>query len=185
MMGIPFNVDSLPEFRAFNKLPRLNREIVITEKIDGTNAQIFINDDLEVFAGSRNRWLTLQDDNFGFAQWVDRNATELRAMGPGRHFGEWWGLGIQRGYALTERKFSLFNTERWATPPSCCSVVPVLYKGPFDQVMINQCLTFLKNSGSQASPGFMRPEGACVYHTAANIAFKVSLENDDKPKGQQ
>ena len=30
------------EFQKFNKIPRLSRDIVITEKIDGTNAQIFI-----------------------------------------------------------------------------------------------------------------------------------------------
>jgi hypothetical protein len=33
---------SLLEFVEFQKIPRLKREIVITEKIDGTNAQVFI-----------------------------------------------------------------------------------------------------------------------------------------------
>ena len=32
---------------------------------------------------------------------------------PGRHFGEWWGSGIQRGYGLDEKTFSLFNAYRW------------------------------------------------------------------------
>ena len=48
------------------KIHRLNRETVITEKIDGTNAQIYINDTGDrAFAGSRSvSWITLEDDNF-------------------------------------------------------------------------------------------------------------------------
>jgi hypothetical protein len=33
------------EFVEFRKIPRLNREIVVTEKLDGTNAQIKIGED--------------------------------------------------------------------------------------------------------------------------------------------
>jgi hypothetical protein len=58
--------------------------MVITEKLDGTNAQIFIADDGEVIAGSRNRWITPLNDNFGFARWVFENEDALRALGP-RH----------------------------------------------------------------------------------------------------
>ena len=48
------------EFVGFNKIPRLTRGCVVTEKIDGTNAQVFIPDDLSVvLAGSRNRWITI------------------------------------------------------------------------------------------------------------------------------
>jgi hypothetical protein len=35
----------MAEFREFSKMARLSREIIITEKIDGTNAQIFIGED--------------------------------------------------------------------------------------------------------------------------------------------
>ena len=35
---------STPEFIEFPKMARLSRECVITEKIDGTNAQIFIEE---------------------------------------------------------------------------------------------------------------------------------------------
>ena len=55
-------------------------------------------------------------------------------LGVGQHFGEWWGFGIQRGYGLHERRFSLFNTGRWSDPavrPACCGVVPVLADGDF------------------------------------------------------
>ena len=96
-----------PEFRPFPKIPRFDREVIITEKIDGTNASVHVTDDGHVFAGSRNRWLTWDQDNFGFARWVKEHEDELRTgLGPGTHFGEWWGLGIQRGYDLHERRFS-------------------------------------------------------------------------------
>ena len=108
------NETTIPEFAGFPKMARLSRDIVITEKIDGTNAQIYITKEGEIRAGSRNRWITPADDNFGFAQWVESNRDQLLELGPGRHFGEWWGSGIQRGYGMEkgEKKFSLFNAVR-------------------------------------------------------------------------
>src|SRR5678815_5574755 len=76
-------------FEPFSSIPRLKRGCVITEKIDGTNAQVYVADNGEVFAGSRNRWLGLEktEDAFGFARWVKDHEDELRGLGPGRHFG--------------------------------------------------------------------------------------------------
>ena len=54
----------LPEFKEFKKIPRLSREIIITEKIDGTNGLIYIDEELNIFAGSKNRWLDDHNDNF-------------------------------------------------------------------------------------------------------------------------
>lgn len=171
-----------PEFQSFRSIPRLMRDIIITEKIDGTNAQVHISDDGEIRAGSRNRWITPEDDNFGFAAWVQAHADELLALGPGAHYGEWWGPGIQRGYGLAEKQFSLFNTHRWSDDlgdrPKCCRVVPTLYRGLFSQEAIGQALSNLHNDGSVASPGFMRPEGICIFHVAANQLFKLTLEGD-------
>ena len=114
-------------FVEFPKMPRLSREIIVTEKIDGTNAQVYIGDDGTILAGSRTRWITPENDNFGFAAWVRDNTDELLKLGPGSHFGEWWGAGIQRRYGLNEKRFSLFNVARWGEErPACCSVVPVL-----------------------------------------------------------
>lgn len=178
----------MTEFVPFPKIPRLRREIVITEKIDGTNASIFIGEDGTFLVGSRTRWITPESDNFGFARWAHEHREELLQLGPGHHFGEWFGSGIQRGYGLLngEKRFALFNVDRWADGraprPACCGVVPTLSHGSFAD--IPAILETLRAGGSLAVPGFMRPEGIVVYHRAARQMFKVTLDGDDAPKGQ-
>lgn len=180
-------LDAFP-FSAFPKMPRLNREVIVTEKIDGTNAQVFIADDgVTMLVGSRTRWITPEQDNFGFARWAADNRDELLKLGPGRHFGEWWGHGIQRAYGMTkgERRFSLFNVSRWAdnaVRPTCCHVVPELFRGPFSTNVVARCIEGLRTDGSVVAPGFMQPEGVIVFHVAANAGFKVTLEKDEEPK---
>lgn len=179
-------IKMLPEFVAFKKIPRLNREIVITEKIDGTNASILVTPEGEIYAGKRTSWCTpgKKTDNYGFAQWVQDNKTELLKLGPGRHFGEWWGKGINRAYGLEERRFSLFNTSRdRSNGPNCVSYVPILYSGLFSSAAVEQCILQLKQYGSVAVPGWMNPEGVVIYHIAAGQLFKVTCEHDEKPKG--
>jgi hypothetical protein len=177
--------DTMIEFRAFPKIARLNRAIIITEKLDGTNACVVVGEDGTVSAQSRSRVIVPGADNFGFASWVAAHADELRALGPGYHFGEWWGAGIQRGYGLKEKRFSLFNTHRWGAAldrPACCHVVPVLHTSVgFNEVV--GIVESLRSNGSVAAPGFMNPEGIVAFHTASSTLFKVLLENDHAPKG--
>lgn len=187
----------MEEFKQFAKIPRLTRDVFITEKIDGTNACIYITDDGQFFTGSRTRWITPDDDNYGFSAWAHEHKDELMALGPGRHFGEWWGKGIQRNYAQTRKRFSLFNVSRWDDSvggtarlrPACCDVVPVLYIGIFDEfgVMkgVKEALKGLRENGSRAAPGFMNPEGIVIYHVAANMYFKKTLVKDEEWKGKQ
>jgi hypothetical protein len=193
------------EFVGFPKMARLVREIIITEKIDGTNAQVLITEDEQVLAGSRTRWITPQDDNYGFAKWAESNKQELLKLGPGRYFGEWWGSGINRNYNLPkgEKRFSLFNVSRWALfgtepqriptldptiekyqdiLPKCIGLVPVLYRGAFDTAKVDEVLNDLKTNGSYASKGFMKPEGIVIFHTAGNVGFKRTIEKDEIPK---
>lgn len=172
------------KFIEFPKMPRLSREIIVTEKIDGTNAQIFIDESGEFMVGSRTRWITPEADNFGFAAWAYDHKDELLALGPGRHFGEWWGSGIQRKYGLVEKRFSLFNIERWSDGglPECCHLVPLLYRGPFNTQAIEACLDDLRANGSYAAPGFINPEGVVVFHLAGRVGFKKTIEKDDVPK---
>jgi RNA ligase len=175
------------EFEEFPKIPRFSRGVVVTEKIDGTNACVKVEADGTLFFGSRTRWITPASDNFGFAAWGTEHAAELLTLGPGTHFGEWWGQGIQRGYGLKEKRFSLFNVARWGNPdkpagPLCCHVVPVLWRGNFDDLAVDFLLDSLELFGSKAAPGFMDPEGIVIFHTAGNLMFKKTLEKDDTPK---
>lgn len=175
----------LPEFKPFSKIARLSRNVVITEKLDGTNALVHVTEDGQVYAGSRNRWLTLDNDNYGFAGWVEKNKEDLLQLGPGSHYGEWWGSGIQRRYGLTgsDKRFSLFNVERWGEErPFCCDVVPVIYAGIFNHTSVEDSLEILRVRGSLAAPGFMDPEGIVIFHEASHQLFKKTLKNDEAPK---
>jgi len=193
------------EFVGFQKIARLRRECLVTEKIDGTNASIRITEDGEFLVGSRTRWITPESDNHGFAKWAYDHKEELLCLGNGAHFGEWWGSGIQRGYGLPkgEKRFSLFNVARWclfgqepqriamADPriekyqdvlPDCCGLVPILYRGIFDTARVEEAIADLRMNGSKAAPGYANPEGVVVFHVAGNTGFKVTLEKDHEPK---
>jgi hypothetical protein len=204
-------MNDIMDFQKFSKIPRLSREIIVTEKIDGTNGQIYIlpfpmdlvnprevpegaislGNGTSMLVGSRTRWLTEKSDNYGFWRWAHDNRGDLEQLGEGRHFGEWWGSKIQRNYGLPagERHFSLFNTSRWsddAVRPACCRVVPTLYTGVWTSMwQITQVMWKLKHKGSFAQPGYMNPEGVVIFHTQSNISFKKTIEGDEKPKGSQ
>lgn len=176
-----------PAFESFPKIERLKKAmtVIATEKIDGTNAQIYIDPETsEMFCGSRNRWLTPDDDNFGFARWCYENKTELAKLGPGRHYGEWFGSGIQRGYGLKEKRFYLFDSGRWTNPennkPACCGTVPILAIREGFTEALEMALIALKG-GSVAVPGWDKPEGVVLKHPRMHICYKWTYEGD-RPK---
>jgi hypothetical protein len=140
-------MSDIMEFRAFPKVPRWKRDIVILEKLDGSNASVWLklipedqaheyeaygalvrdnratsvidkNGAWIIRAGSRNGFVWPGNDNYGFAAWVWAHAVKLTQLREGIHYGEWWGHKIQRGYGQTERHFSLFNTSRWGADGS-------------------------------------------------------------------
>ena len=193
----------MTEFVPFPKIARLSREFWVSEKIDGTNASIFIGEDGEFLVGSRTQWITPERDNHGFARWAYEHRDELMTLGPGSHMGEFWGSGIQRGYGLQkgEKRFSLFNVRRWclhgteparvamADPriekfqdvlPPCCGLVPILATGNFMAVgqIVESVMATLEADGSRAAPGFARPEGIVAWHVAGNVGFKKTFDGD-------
>lgn len=202
------------EFTPFPKIPRFNRTVFVTEKIDGTNAQVCITQEpydpadetviaswtdgsgadaatYTLRAGSRKRWVTPEADNFGFAKWVATNVDRLKNLGEGTHFGEWWGAGIQRRYGLDEKRFSLFNANRWKgaadspefTEHTGCHVVPTLMIREMQDLPLVAVLEDLCRNGSKAAPGFMQPEGIVIFHSASGTTYKITLDNDQLPKG--
>lgn len=158
-----------PQFQAFNKILHIGKLFMsITQKIHGSNAQILIERnicDYDVFAGSRTRWLTPDDDNYGFCKWVMANREELIAkLGLGRHYGEWAGPGINAGEGLTQKTLCLFNWRRWIGKelPANVTTVPMLYKGAISMDAINNAMDKLRTQGSCLVPGYMKPEGVVI-----------------------
>lgn len=211
------------EFEGWPKTPRYSSGgVSITEKIDGTNACVIVTSHgvtpismiphpngffveregniYEVGAQSRKRLITMTSDNAGFARWVWEHGTELvDLLGPGRHFGEWWGQGIQRRYDMDHKVFSLFNYHKWSSIAQQrqdwrnrardihMTMVPLLSVGKFTEDHINQTLDLLRENGSFASSEwghrFDRPEGVIIRHKDLGGNLKAFIENDDVPKG--
>lgn len=202
------------EFKAFEKINRLNKvEMQITQKIHGTNAQVFIIERqsnlifkdgveqidplvtevdgkfYELRCGSRTRWIYPGDDNYGFAAFVDQHKEEfIRKLGVGQHFGEWAGLGINSGEGLDKKVFVLFDF--WKYPPERelppgCVVVPVLYRGTFDIGKIEEVMNDLKANGSKLSPGFMRPEGVVINTMGCRFKKVFEAEETQWKKGDE
>lgn len=212
-------VEGMLEFKGYGKIPRLHSPCVVTEKIDGTNGAVVVADvsGLEhwvpeyatvvtveagvfaVAAQSRHRFISGESDNHGFGAWVRANAADLAAvLGPGRHFGEWWGPRIQRGYGVARRYFSLFDAARyeavlddaaavWASgrdpvPPAVAFVLrtaPVLFEGSFTyEDAVTGPLERLRKGGSVAAFGFARPEGIVIHWPASGARAKVTLDGD-------
>lgn len=177
------------EFKSFSEIIKLSSMITITEKIHGTNAQIFVHPDTnEVQAGSRERWVTPEDDNFGFARWAKDNEEALvLSLGPGRHFGEWYGSGINSGYSLSEKRLALFDQRfgdaesevMWTNRPANVHLTPILYKGIWKENIISDTMAALKLGGSVAAPGYMKPEGVVVRFERNGAMFKQVFEAEE------
>lgn len=87
-------------------------------KLHGTNAAVRIEPDGQVFAQSRSQDITPNQDNSGFAAWLepfkkDWANADLPA-GTVTFFGEWAGRGIQKGDAvcsLNQKYFFVFAVQ--------------------------------------------------------------------------
>jgi hypothetical protein len=177
------------EFTEFPSIKRMDSiGMSITQKLHGTNAQVYIErlegdppiiesedvnfikkvDDVIYLlkVGSRTRWITPDNDNYGFAGFIYANAEEfIRKLGPGRHDGEWVGPGINSTEGFTEKTFVLFDFWKWPPEralPLRTQVVPVLYNGQADISKVGEVMADLKANGSKAVPGFMNVEGVVV-----------------------
>lgn len=182
-------------FPTYPRTPRLDKPMIVTEKIDGTNSTVAIyhqddvtvevadyivgqHGDLCVFAGSRRRWITPDADNYGFAGWVAEHAKPLaERLGQGLHRGEWWGHRIQRGYGQDRKRWSLFRVDRYVTQPDgLWDVVPVITEREFNTASVKAAARWLADNGSLAAPGWDRPEGVVAYHTGAGQPFKYLID---------
>lgn len=219
----------MPEFVKFPKLSRVNnQEVTITEKVDGTNACIAILptemhvddrppddkclgrvvspqagfDTVSVYAQSRKRFITPDNDNFQFATHVEPHIDRLvDTLGIGRHYGEWAGTGIQRGYQI-DKSFWLFDPWRYDEDllndynlgnddhdtELYINTVPVLWQGKMLDLTegIDQSIWDLLTNGSQI--GYANPEGI-VIRAGTQVMWKLILNDDgtisETPKGTE
>lgn len=157
------------EFTPWPKIARFRgNHVTITEKIDGTNAALIIQEGQLVGYQSRSRLIKPGDDNYGFAFWAYEDKTALETLlGDGTHFGEWVGPGIQKNpHNLARKTFFLFNTARWEMlpltpePVSQLRVVPVLYQGTYEKGLIENVMANLEVAARDAG---YTPEGVIVY----------------------
>jgi hypothetical protein len=162
------------EFIEFPKIENVSKiRIIITQKIHGTNACVIIGEDGGLSVQSRTRKITPNDDNYGFATFVYKNKESfVKLLGPGYHYGEWAGPGINTGEGLTEKTFILFdfwnyisNKKNYSSQPvelpPQTTIVPFLYHGN-DFSMIDKTFDELKINGSKLVPGYMHPEGIVI-----------------------
>ena len=165
------------EFKPWVKIPRDNPfNVTITEKIDGTNACVVIQGGNIVGVQSRKRFITPEDDNYGFAKWVADNNDCLLGLGDGYHYGEWAGEGIQKNpLKLNDKYFFLFNTLRWnedsPSLPDCCCVVPVLFQGVMDADTVPNLLEQMK------SDPVKEHEGVVVFYHAFRTYTKHTIKS--------
>lgn len=169
------------EFKSWGKIPRKSPfKATITEKMDGTNACVIIQSGEIVGVQSRKRMITVEDDNFGFAAWVEDHGAELLALGEGYHYGEWVGPGIQKNpHCLPEKTLFLFNTYRWNSNnpnlPSCCKVVPVLFQGSLKAETIQESLADLQQNAGDGET----PEGVIVYYPSFGKYTKHTIKSEN------
>lgn len=194
----------------WDKTARWGSPFDITEKLDGTNAAVLIRtregmtDPIptsdgsnayvwldgvcyEVGAQSRTRVISPREDNYGFATWTLNNAhTLVKDLGPGTHYGEWWGSKIQRAYGYTdgERFFSLFDVDRykelrWGDAlTEGLDIVPILTEDDeFDCEHLADAEAYLRDYGSTVGKvAFDRPEGFVVRWKHNNMRLKYILD---------
>ena len=164
------------EFKPWPKIPRDKGNIItITEKMDGTNGCIVIKDNKIVAIQSRNRFIKLGDDNYGFALWVSENEECLLNLGEGHHYGEWVGPGIQKNpHNLDKKTFFLFNTFRPVeTLPECVKQVKVLYNGAYSLEIVEDTMEGLK---LYAKVSEYKPEGIVIYNHDSRTHMKKTFK---------
>ena len=168
----------------FKAWPRITREspwkVTITEKLDGTNGCIIIQDGNIVGVQSRRRMITPSDDNYDFAKWVAANNDDLLSLGDGYHYGEWIGEGIQKNpHQITGREFYLFTTHRWQdgnpNRPKCCKVVPVLFEGILTPVLLDRIMSVLAAEGVANN---VVKEGVIIYYHTFRNYTKYTFHNN-------
>jgi len=198
------------EFKKYQHLERLGTQEVqgiengmcyIFPKIDGTNSSIWLDNDLiTIKAGSRNRELTLEDDNAGFYRWVLEQKMFVDYFNDFPYdilYGEWLVPHTLRTYNDDAwRKFYVFDVytdgrylyydayKDYLKKHSIDYIEPLfkIYNPTYDDI-VNQLdkNTFLIKEGAGFGEGiviknydFVNKQGRTVWAKVVSDEFKVS-----------
>lgn len=185
----------MKKWRSIEKLDKCSLphgKIIITEKIDGTNAHILIGPDDTFKTFSRTREITPEDDNYGFAKWAySRKETLIQVFSKEgeevRIYGEWYGPGIapKCAYNITEPRFALFSAPLDRAGDFSIlhrvDIVPTLYTGEYSKDIVDKVMQTLQEHGSYISKGFMRPEGIVIHFLEQDERYKRTFVQESKP----
>lgn len=192
---------STANYNSFPSIERLeNIYCIISEKIDGTNGLIEINE-TNVRFGSRNRYISFSDDNAGFANFFKDYEARFKDAAkdittdesyPLRIYGEWFGRGIQRGYGLKDKffmPFSFFYGEKLIEYQVPNVIAPnIMYTGKFSMEVVSACMQQLKLNGSGIVKGYKQPEGIVIFFPKYNFRLKETFDGakwkDALPKSE-
>ena len=192
---------STANYSSFPSIERLeNIYCVISEKIDGTNGLIEINE-TNVRFGSRNRYISFSDDNAGFANFFKDYEARFKDAAkdittdksyPLRIYGEWFGRGIQRGYGLKDKffmPFSSFYSEKLIEYQVPNVITPnIMYTGKFSMEVVDTCMQQLKLNGSGVVKDYKQPEGIVIFFPKYNFRLKETFDGakwkDALPKSE-
>lgn len=138
-----------PIFDSTKPLPTIN--FYGSVKLHGTNASIVLDNEGNYYCQSRNRVITPDNDNAGFAEWAHQpNVKGFITEAVSKEYftstkaekiviyGEWAGQGIQRNVAISE-------VERFFSPFECKVIIkdltiPVKVYGEFLNKLTNKDL---------------------------------------------
>lgn len=183
-------VQDKSEFKAWREIEKFTGiHVIVTEKIHGANCHVNVvsqpDGSLKAIAGKRTSYVGTQG-LFGFGEFVTSNEKEIcEKLGPGRHYAEWTGAGVNGDYGLKNKTAVLFNTRHHGPKkaagvlPDRFDVVPVLYDGPYVQEKIDEVLADLKANGSKFSHGYMRPEGVVLFFPLFNAYKKIVFKPEE------
>ena len=166
-------------FKGWPKTIRYNKEqVIVTEKMDGTNGCIVVHNGQVVGVQSRNKFITPDADNFGFAQWVHDHRNELvEFLGEGYHYGEWCGEGIQKNpHKLIGKHFYLFKPREGLTEDHPCRSVRVLWEGPLEQLNTQ---TIMEDLYDYSQENLYTAEGIIIFTKEGQKLYKLTFANSE------
>lgn len=142
--GICIGTYKLHPYKKYRNKLVLDEEVLITEKIHGTNWRaVYIEEEDKIYVGSRNLWKDVTDRTSVHTQImytpVAQDITDWLYANPNKVlFGEvyGWVSSLRYGAKPKELFFRAFDVwdndnKRWLEPPNSLPRAPILYSGPW------------------------------------------------------